>query len=61
MVKFSTLGKENPNLEAQELEVQQLNRVNIEHSERVTKKLLRNVFMLTVVLMATVQLMIGIL
>ena len=35
--------------------------VNIEHLEKVTKRFLRNVFMLTIVLMATVELMIGIL
>ena len=35
--------------------------VNIEHLEKVTKRFLRNVFLLTIVLMATVELMIGIL
>ena len=35
--------------------------VNIEHLEKVTKRFLRNFFLLTIVLMATVELMIGIL
>ena len=34
--------------------------VNIEHLESATRQFLRNVFMLTVVKMATVELMIGI-
>ena len=36
-------------------------KVNIEHSETVAEKFLRNVFTLTFVPMATVELMIGIL
>ena len=36
-----------------------ITKVNIEYSEKVTKNFLRNIFMLTIVLMATVELMIG--
>ena len=38
-----------------------ITKVNIEHSEKVTKKFLRSVFTFTIVTMATVELMIGIL
>ena len=38
-----------------------ITKVTVQHLEKVTKRFLRNVFMLTIVLMATVELMIGIL
>ena len=34
--------------------------INLEHSEKVTKKFFRNILTLTIVLMATVKFMIGI-
>ena len=55
---------ESPTLEKQKTNFatgSTITKVNIEHLEKVTKRFLRNVFLLTIVLMATVELMIGIL
>ena len=57
VVKFRIFGKQKPNFTIGST----ILKVNIEHSERVTEKFLRNVFTLTIVPMATVELMIGIL
>ena len=57
MVKFPTLGKPKPNFGTGSSII----KVHIEHLERLTEKFLRKVFRLTIVLMATVEMMIGIL
>ena len=57
VVKFRMFGKQKTNFAIGSTTL----KVNIEHSERVTEKFLRNVFTLTIVPMATVELMIGIL
>ena len=57
MVESPTLGKQKPNFATGST----ITKLSIEHLEKVTKKFLRNVFTLTIVLMATVELMIGIL
>ena len=57
MVKFSTSEKEEPIFAAPST----IAKVKIAHSEKVTKKFFRNVFMLTFVSMTIVELMIGIL
>ena len=55
MVKFSKSGKQKPNFATGST----ITKVNIEHSEKVTKMFLRNVFTLTIVSMVTLELMIG--
>ena len=56
-VEVPMLGKQKPNFATGST----ITKVTIQHIEKVTKRFLRNVFMLTIVLMATVELMIGIL
>ena len=56
-VEFPTSGKQKPNFATGST----ITKVNIEHSGKVTKKFLRSVFTLTIVAMATAELMIGIL
>ena len=56
VVKFPTSGKHEPNFATGST----VTKVNTEHSEKVTKRFLRNVFILTIVSVATVELMIGI-
>ena len=56
-MKFSTSEKEEPIFAAPST----IAKVKIAHSEKVTKKFFKNVFMLTFVSMARVELMIGIL
>ena len=57
VVESPALGKQKPNFATGST----ITTVNIEHLENVIKKFLRNVFTLTIVSMATVELMIGIL
>ena len=57
MAKFPSSGKQKPNFATGSA----ITKVNIEHSEKVTKKFFRNVFTLTIVSMVTEELMIGIL
>ena len=54
-MNFLTLGKENQNFATGTINV------NIEHSEKATKKFLGNDFTITIVSMATVESMIEIL
>ena len=57
VVESPTFGKQKPNFATSST----ITKVNIEHLDKVTKKFLRNVFTFTIVSMATVELMIGIL
>ena len=57
MVESPTLRKQKPNFATDST----ITKVNIEHSEKVTKKFLKKVFTLTIGSMAIVELMIGIL
>ena len=50
-MKFPTSGKQEPYFATGSA----ITKVNIEHSEKVTKKLLRNFFILTIVSMTIVK------
>ena len=54
-MKFPSTGKQKPNFATRST----ITKVNIEHSEKITKKILRNVFTLAIVSIATGELMTG--
>ena len=57
LVESTTLGKRKPNFATGLI----ITKVNIEHLEKVIKKFIRNFFTLSIISMATVEFMIGVL